>query len=349
MKISIIIPVYNSGRNIIDCLSSIMESTFDDFETIVVDDASMDNSANIVNEFIVQNNEDNIYLIESKINKRAGGARNLGILRASGDYILFVDQDDKITPELLEELYLSSSNGAIDCISCDVLDKNSKVYRRPDFLTRKTLSLKHKIDLIINHGYIFGTLIKRSLIEKHKLFFPEDVMFEDVLYNLALFAKVNSFSHTKHIGYLRTIDRDSQTAKLTLKKLDDRITSADWYYRKLVAYPEYESLKDLIGSQYMYYVCSSNIWFMLWNINTFNYSKLKDFVRKGKMIPVFWKVSRFEDKRFALHQRVALEIVYLLPIASFIFMILYNISRVCYKNLFKLTKLLTRVDNNDRS
>ena len=108
MKISIIIPVYNSGRNIIDCLSSIMESTFDDFETIVVDDASMDNSANIVNEFIVQNNEDNIYLIESKINKRAGGARNLGILRASGDSILLGDQDDKITPELLEEVYLSS-------------------------------------------------------------------------------------------------------------------------------------------------------------------------------------------------------------------------------------------------
>lgn len=100
MRFSIIIPVYNVERYIRRCMDSLMKQTFDDFEVIVVDDETPDNSMAIVQEFVEQF-PDKIRTVRQK-NTRQGGARNRGVNMARGEYILFADSDDYVSTDLLQ-------------------------------------------------------------------------------------------------------------------------------------------------------------------------------------------------------------------------------------------------------
>lgn len=106
--VSIIIPMYNTEQYIRDCLDSILAQTFQDFEVIVVDDCSTDNSVLIVESYLPKFNQgvNRLKLIRSEKNSNTPGMpRNVGIRFSRGEYILFVDSDDAITPTALEELY----------------------------------------------------------------------------------------------------------------------------------------------------------------------------------------------------------------------------------------------------
>ena len=95
-KFSIVIPVYNVEDYIKECLDSIMNQTFKDYEVIVVNDGTKDNSMDIVKKYKVKT-----------INQENGGlsaARNNGAKHAKGEYLLFIDSDDTIEPDLLKEL-----------------------------------------------------------------------------------------------------------------------------------------------------------------------------------------------------------------------------------------------------
>ncbi len=99
-RFSIIIPVYNVEKYIRKCMESVMGQTFRDFEVIVVDDESPDNSMQIVEEF-AEKYPGMITMIHQK-NTRLGGARNRGVKEARGEYLLFVDSDDYVSTDLLE-------------------------------------------------------------------------------------------------------------------------------------------------------------------------------------------------------------------------------------------------------
>lgn len=90
MKLSIIIPNYNSQYTIKKCIDSILNQTYKNFEVIIVDDMSSDNSVNIIKEY----DDPRIKLIELNKKRFNGGARNVGFDEATGDYILFLDCDD---------------------------------------------------------------------------------------------------------------------------------------------------------------------------------------------------------------------------------------------------------------
>ncbi len=109
MKFSIIVPVYNVEKYIKDCLDSILNQSYDNFEVIVVNDGSPDNSQKIIDDYVKKDNR-----IKSFIKENGGlsDARNYGVERADGDYILFVDSDDTINNKLLEKL----NDNAYDCI-----------------------------------------------------------------------------------------------------------------------------------------------------------------------------------------------------------------------------------------
>ena len=97
-KISIIIPVYNSEKYIRRCLNRILKQTFQDFEIILIDDNSKDNSLKIVSE-IEKTHKDKIKILKNAKNVGAGASRNKGLKIASGEYITFTDK------ELEEQLY----------------------------------------------------------------------------------------------------------------------------------------------------------------------------------------------------------------------------------------------------
>ena len=101
-KISVIVPVYNTEKYIERCLKSLLEQRYNDYEIIVVNDGSLDNSEEVINMYIKNYGDKIKYYV--KPNGGLSDARNYGIQKATGDYICFVDSDDYIESELFEKL-----------------------------------------------------------------------------------------------------------------------------------------------------------------------------------------------------------------------------------------------------
>ena len=104
IKISVIVPVYNTEKYLNECLNSLVNQTiYKELEIICINDASTDNSLKILEGYEKQ--YENLIVINSNVNKKQGGARNLGIMRATGEYLGFVDSDDFVDLEMYEKLY----------------------------------------------------------------------------------------------------------------------------------------------------------------------------------------------------------------------------------------------------
>ena len=102
VAISIVIPVYNIEKYLKECLDSLVNQTFKDFEVICVNDGSKDKSLDILNEYA---KKDSRFIVVTQENGGSGSARNNGLSRARGKYVQFLDGDDYFEPELLEKLY----------------------------------------------------------------------------------------------------------------------------------------------------------------------------------------------------------------------------------------------------
>lgn len=113
--VSVIIPVYNTAEYLEACLISVQHQTFADFETIVVNDGSTDNSAEIVEEFIKR---DERFTLLSQENAGLSEARNAGLQKVSAPWITFVDSDDMIAPTFLETLLKASQDSDAEIICC---------------------------------------------------------------------------------------------------------------------------------------------------------------------------------------------------------------------------------------
>ena len=101
--VSIIIPVYNVEKYLIECLDSCLNQTLQNIEIICIDDASTDNSSKILEEYAQKDSR--IILIKQKINKGQGIAKNLGINIATGKYLMFLDSDDWLELNAVELTY----------------------------------------------------------------------------------------------------------------------------------------------------------------------------------------------------------------------------------------------------
>ena len=122
--ISVIIPVFNTEKYLKECLNSLINQTLINIEIICINDASTDNSLNILCEYAEKDKR--IKVIDLKINKRQGGARNEGLKVAGGEYIGFVDSDDWIDIKMYQRLYKKIIEEKADICSCDYYEINSE-------------------------------------------------------------------------------------------------------------------------------------------------------------------------------------------------------------------------------
>ena len=119
--ISVIVPVYNAEKYINRCIESILNQTFKDFELIIVDDGSKDNSGNICEEYARR--DERIKVIHQE-NKGQASARNRGVLNAAGEWITFVDADDMIQSQMLEYLYRAVKSNNVKMAVCKLMENN---------------------------------------------------------------------------------------------------------------------------------------------------------------------------------------------------------------------------------
>ena len=118
MDISVIVPAYNAEKYIRPCLDSILNQTKKEFEIIVVNDGSKDNTLKILNEYKEQYS-DIINVIDQE-NQGLSVTRNNAIKVAKGKYVVFIDSDDYVKSDMLEKLYDKAVSGGYDVVASDV-------------------------------------------------------------------------------------------------------------------------------------------------------------------------------------------------------------------------------------
>lgn len=179
-KVSVIIPVYNGERFIGEAIESVLAQTYRDFELIVVDDGSEDQTAQKAKQY----GDKLIYLYQP--NSGVAKARNLGHARSAGEYLAFLDADDRWYPKMLEtQVQAMDANPHVGLVysDVDIIDEDGKILQE-QYLTRRARRKKPIYSVIGNHGIPFpsASLKRRDIFEKAGCF---DVSFyqggEDVL------------------------------------------------------------------------------------------------------------------------------------------------------------------------
>ena len=127
MLISIIIPFYNSARYISRCLKSLLCQDLSNVEILCVDDGSTDNSSSIISNMIEQRNmSQHVHLVQLNHNSGVAHARNVGINTAKGDYVIFIDSDDYVSPDYIAVLKDAVNESESDAFIFNYLELKKK-------------------------------------------------------------------------------------------------------------------------------------------------------------------------------------------------------------------------------
>lgn len=203
-KISIIIPVYNAEQYLEECLLSISQQTFGDFEIWAINDGSTDRSLEILKKY--QEKEPRLQIL-SQENKGVSAARNLGLEKAQGEYITFVDADDWLHPETLEHYIEIAEKENSDIIISQFLTEKSREKQALsswENCTRKEIEQRIFPKLIETDVYnsVCNKLYQAELIKKTNAKFPMGVRIaEDAQLNHQVFSQAQRISETPFQTY----------------------------------------------------------------------------------------------------------------------------------------------------
>jgi len=214
-KVTIIVPVYNAEKTIIDCAINLVNQTLKEVEIIFIDDCSQDSSYEILQQIRCQF-PDTVKVFRTEINRGPGGARNVGLEHASGTYIGFVDSDDLADISMYEKMLSVAENTDADVVDCGFISEQmqSVIMPIPDEFTG-TLDDKKRNKLISKEGYIWCKIFRRELLEKYHLRFRENVAMEDTDFILFIYAVADSIQCVKEPLYKHTRNMDSIMEKMT--------------------------------------------------------------------------------------------------------------------------------------
>lgn len=198
-KISVVVPVYNVQDYLAVCLDSILQQQYQDFEIIIVDDGSTDNSGEIARQY-AENHPSKIRLI-SQDNKGLGGARNTGIEAAAGEYLLFVDSDDQLQKDALKSLAYCLEDRSLDMVIFDIqhIDNFGRLglIQKGFFLSDPVVfSIEKYPQIIFMEPSACNKLFRRDLFVKNNIRFPAGFWYEDVRTTTKLYL------YAKQIQYL---------------------------------------------------------------------------------------------------------------------------------------------------
>ena len=229
--VSIIIPMYNAEKFINEALESILAQTFPNYEVIVVDDCSTDNSVEVVKSYIPKFGG---RLKLASMGKNSGAApapRNKGFLYSRGEYIFFMDSDDTLTKTALEEMYTLAKEYNADCVYCEqyymsegfgqeYIDKihiTTKLVQKPPFVKKPTFisnNLADRIDDLAATRFWFTPwqrLVTRELLAENHITFPEIIGRDDDVWCFQVLCCAKKFLRVPNACYVRRMYDESFT------------------------------------------------------------------------------------------------------------------------------------------
>lgn len=256
MYFSVIIPIYNNESFIKRGLNGLLSQTFRDFEIILIDDESKDNSGKICEEFKSKYN--NITVIHQK-NTGAGGARNSGIEHAKGKYLAFFDIDDMVDSDWLEKMHLYLCKFSPELLIFGYKEINNKYrteinYKFDHAFFKSNEELKENFIISIsplrfNNGFVWNKIYNREFIVNNNIRFPNLRIQQDEVFNLKVYPKVSNVLIVEDTPYHYFVYYKHNTAS---HYIPDRLE----IYRKVRdSFFEFQkrwNLKDERLTQYIY-------------------------------------------------------------------------------------------------
>lgn len=208
MKVSVIVPVYNVEKYLRRCLDSLVNQTFKDYEIIIVNDGSPDNSKEIINEYVKKFPQ----LIKS-YNKKNGGlgsARNYGLKKSIGEFIIFVDSDDFVESNMLEKMYNVANKKNSDMVVCNINDFYEKnLNNKLNYNKYIGSNVFKKPEIILNRPAAWNKLYRRTLFDKPGMEFVNNKWYEDLRLTTKLYLECNKISFVDHHLYNYVIRENS--------------------------------------------------------------------------------------------------------------------------------------------
>jgi len=214
LPFSIIVPFYNDESNLKRCIESIVSQTFTDFECILIDDGSTDNSSAICDEYA---KKDSRFRVFHKNNEGISKTRQFGINNSTGRFTVFVDSDDWIEPELLQKAVQVIDTAKTDIIFMDFYDENLLGKERYVAQNFSILNIDTVIRQVFEqklYSCLWNVIIKRDLYFLNNISFIEGINYgEDSLFVIELLLNNPKIKYLDGAYYHHTFNNNSFTRK----------------------------------------------------------------------------------------------------------------------------------------
>lgn len=233
MELSIIVPVYNMAADgkLEYCLNSLLQQSITDYEIIAVDDASTDQSPQILLEYAALY-PDVLKVYFSPKNLKQGGAKNIGLQHAKGRWIGFVDSDDWVHPRMYEKLLAKAKETGADMVACNYhLTKEhseeigKEVHTHYEAQTGLLDPEKYKL-LLLDSGSLVIKIYRRSLIYDCGMAFPEHIFYEDNAIANAIMLKAKHFAYVDEPLYAYYQHQASTVHTISRERCEHRLVAA---------------------------------------------------------------------------------------------------------------------------
>lgn len=231
VKVSIIVPVYNAEKYLEKCLSSFINQTMKEIEIIMVNDGSLDNSVKIIQEY--QKKDERIQLIQ-KENGGQASARNLGLTKATGEYVAFIDSDDYVELDMCEKMYQATKNSYYDIVCSDYyITKNDEDSYYKVFLKKNSGEISAE-EYIFSGAAPWMKLYRRSFLINNQFQFPEGIIYEDFA-SIPTLSKYKPTVYYLSEAYVHYVHHEGSTmrTKEYKKKYEDIFTAVQYLYDHL--------------------------------------------------------------------------------------------------------------------
>lgn len=245
-SITVVIPCYNASNHLFKCIQALNAQTNKDFEVIFVDDASIDNTVEVINN-LTQNVSFNYSLVTCKKNKGPANARNLAIKKTNTEFITFCDSDDWYDETYIESMYSALKKNHTDIVFCGYKVVNEKGCIEERKIIERSTVLEIRDALTFDVDSLCMMMVKTSIMKKHML--PDIRNGEDMAVVPLLLIDANQclFLETCLYNYFRRNDSASQMISMDVVRSFGE--SFDYIYERVDQYRnelEYIGIRNLI-------------------------------------------------------------------------------------------------------
>lgn len=263
MKLSIIVPFYNMAADgkLDFCMESLVNQTAGDYEILAVDDCSPDATYELLCGY-EKKYPGMVKALRTPENRKQGGARNLGIEQARGEWIGFMDGDDWAAPDMYEKLLKKAEETGADVVGCDLHETHEHSMKIGRIVNANTMDQTGLLDsekykkLMLNPCSMVIKIYKREIIERYHLRFPEGIFYEDNCAGPVWMLHFRHFEKVEKPLYYYYQDAVSTTHFISEEKCRDRMRAGKLLVEECRRYGFYEPYREELEFAFakLYYV-----------------------------------------------------------------------------------------------